>query len=181
MSGSGSASTEKDVDPGIPWYVIHTCCHHEARVETRLRQKGLEVFLPRCIRASRRCDRKKLLQVPLFPGYLFVQDLLETFTYYDILRLPGVVRILSNRGRLQQVPKETIESIRLALTSDRPYYPYSCLKKGERVRVAEGPLTGVVGIIVEAKDQKRKVIIEVELFRRAMAVEIEDEAIEPWQ
>ncbi|MDD5640757.1 MAG: UpxY family transcription antiterminator [Syntrophales bacterium] len=180
MPGARSTSLEKDADPGIPWYVIHTCCHHEGRVEERLRQKGLEVFLPRCLRASRRRDRKKLLQVPLFPGYLFVQDLLENFTYRDIIRLPGVVRILTNSGRLQPVPRETIESIRLALTSNRPYYPDSCLKKGERVRVAEGPLAGVVGIIAEAKDQKRKVIIEVELFRRAMAVEIEDEAVEPW-
>lgn len=180
MPGAISSSPGKAGDPGIPWYVIHTCCHHEVRVEERLRQKGLEVFLPRYTRASRRRDRKKFLQVPLFPGYLFVQDLLEDFTYYDIIRLPGVVRVLANRGRLQPVPQETIESIRCALNCDRPYYPYTCLTKGERVRVAEGPLAGVVGIIAETKDQKRKVIIEVELFRRAMAVEMEDEAVEPW-
>ena len=181
MSGSESTSPGQEGDSGISWYVIHTHCHHEARVEARLRQKGLEVFLPRCIKVSRRRDRKKLLRVPLFPGYLFVQDLLETLPYVDIIRLPGVVRVLANSGRLQPVPQETIESIRCALNSDRPYYPHRCLKKGERVRVAEGPLTGVVGLIVENKDQKRKVVIEVELFRRAMAVEIEDEAVEPWR
>jgi len=167
--------------PAIPWYVIHTCCHHEGRVEERLRQKGLEVFLPRFMQPSRRRDRKILLRIPLFPGYLFVQDTLETITYLDIIKLPGVVRVLAGSGRLQPVPPETIESIRLALAGDRPYYPHCYLKRGERVRVVEGPLAGVVGIIMEAKEQKRKVVIEVELFRRAMAVELGDESVEPWR
>jgi transcriptional antiterminator NusG len=170
----------EDANPGIPWYAIHTRCHHEVRVEERLRQRGLEVFLPRLMKPSRRRDRKIILRIPLFPGYLFVQNALETTTYYDIIKLPGVVQILCGSGRLQPVPQETIESIRLALAGDRPYYPYRCLKRGERVRVAEGPLVGVIGMIVEAKEKKRKVVIEVELFGRAMAVELEDEAVEPW-
>lgn len=165
---------------GIPWYVIHTRCHHEVRVEERLQKKGLEVFLPRFMQPSRRRNRKILLRIPLFPGYLFVQDALETTTYLDILKLPGVVRVLGNSSRLQPVPRETIESIRLALAGDRPYYPYRCLKKGGCVRVVEGPLAGVVGMIVEANEKKRKVVIEVELFRRAMAVELEGETVEPW-
>jgi transcriptional antiterminator NusG len=164
----------------VPWYVIHTCCHHEVRVEERLRQRGLEVFLPRFMQPSRRRDRKIILRIPLFPGYLFVQDALETTTYHDIIKLPSVVRILSGSGRLQPVPQETIESIRLALAGERPYYPYRCLKRGERVRVVEGPLAGVVGRIMEAKEKQRKVVIEVELFHRAMAVELKDEAVEPW-
>jgi transcription antitermination factor NusG len=79
------------------------------------------------------------------------------------------------------VPPETMESIRLAVASDRPYYPYRYLLKGKWVRVVEGPLTGVVGIIREHKEQKRKVVVEVELFHRAMAVELEDEAVELWR
>lgn len=162
------------------WYVIQTCCRHEVRVEERLRGKGLEIFLPRHTVASRRRDRKKLLHVPLFPGYLFVHDVLETSTYHDILKLPGVVRILGNHGQLQPVSRGTIESIRLALASDRPYYPYRYLERGKRVRVMEGPLAGVIGIIREHKGEQRRVVLEVELFRRAMAVELEDEAVELW-
>jgi transcriptional antiterminator NusG len=161
------------------WYVVHTCSHHERRVERRLQERGLEVFLP-CLTVVRRWrDRKKILQVPLFPGYLFVNDALETSSaYYDIIMAPGVVQILGNNGKLQAVPLEVIESIRLATASDRPYYPYRYLLKGRRVRVAEGPLAGVIGIIREHKEQKRKVVVEVELFHRAVAVELEDEAVE---
>ncbi len=164
------------------WYVVHTCSHHERRVEERLRERGLEVFLPRLTVVSRWRDRKKTIQVPLFPGYLFVYEALDTSsTFYDILMAPGVVRILGNNGRLQAMPPETIESIKLAVTSDRPYYPYRYLLKGKWVRVVEGPLNGVIGIIREHKEQKRKVVVEVEFFRRAMAVELEDEAVELWR
>jgi transcription antitermination factor NusG len=164
----------------MPWYVIHTCCHHEVRVEERLRHKGLEVFLPRYPMPSRRQDRKKILQVPLFPGYLFVRDDRDMPLRCDILKLPGVVRILANSSGLQPVPQKTIESIMLTLAGDRLYYPHCCLKRGVRVRVKEGPLTGVVGRIVEVKEKKRKVVVEVDLFQRAMAVELKDEAVEPW-
>jgi transcriptional antiterminator NusG len=165
----------------VAWYVIHTCCHHERQVEQRLRQKNLEVFLPRLTVVRQWQDRKKLLQVPLFPGYLFVHDVLETPIYYDIIKLPGVVRILGSKGNLQPVPPETIDSIKLTVASDRPYYPYRYLLKGKWVRVVEGPLAGVIGIIREQKEKKRKMVIEVELFRRAMAVELEDEAVELWR
>jgi transcription antitermination factor NusG len=165
----------------IPWYVIHTCCHHEARLEERLRLKGLEVFLPRYLTASRRRDRKKVLQVPLFPGYLFIHDALDSSVYYELLKLLGVVRVLANSTGLLPVPGETIESIKLAVAGNRPHYPYPYLIKGKRVRVMEGPLVGVVGIILEAKKEKRKVVIEVEIFHRALAVELEDEAVELWQ
>lgn len=166
----------------IPWYVIHTCCHHEFRVEGRLQKKGINVFLPQCRMASRRQDRQKVLQVPLFPGYLFIQDTLDTPLYYEILKLPGVVRVLADSRGLQPVPRDTIESIRLAVDAIRPQYPYPYpyLQKGKRVRVLEGPLSGVIGTILEAREEKRKLIIEVEMFRRAMAVELEDEAVELW-
>lgn len=167
-------------DAEIPWYVIQTCCHHEGSVEARLQQKGLEVFLPRHSVMSRRRDRKKLLQVPLFPGYLFIQNILEPDTYYTILNLPGVARFLAFGNRPQPVPSETIASVKLALTAERIYCPHRYLQKGKRVRVLDGPLAGVVGIIRESNTQKRKVVIEVELFKQAVAVELEDEAVEPW-
>jgi transcription antitermination factor NusG len=163
------------------WYVIHTWCHHESRVEKCLQQKNMEVFLPRITVVRRWQDRKKTLKVPLFPGYLFVHGALEGPTYYDIIKLAGVVQILGNKGSLQTVPLETIESIKLTVTSDRPYYPHRPLIRGKWVRVMEGPLAGVIGIIREQKEKKRRMVVEVELFRRAVAVELEDEAVEPWE
>lgn len=178
QKNQASRLATQDQPADAAWYVVHTCSHHENRVEARLMLQGLEVFLPRLTEVRRWRDRKKLLRRPLFPGYLFVHDVLETPTYYNIIKLPGVVRVIGTNGRLATVPPETMESIKLAVASDRPYYPYRFLLKGKWVRVVEGPLAGVVGIIREHQDQKRKVVVEVELFRRAMAVELADEAVE---
>ena len=89
-----------------------------------------------------------------------------------------MVRVLANNTGLLPLPAETIESIKLAVAGSRPHYPYPYLQKGKRVRVLEGPLAGVIGIIVEAKKEKRKVVVEVEMFHRALAVELGDEAVE---
>lgn len=111
----------------LPWYVIHTRSRHEDKVEFSLLHKGLEIFLPRITVRSRRQDRRIYLEVPLFPGYLFVHSDLESRAYYEIIRLPGVVRLLGINGRPSPVPLEKMESIKTILASDRPYSPWNYL------------------------------------------------------
>lgn len=161
------------------WYAVHTQSRHEAKVEAALQHKGLEAFLPRVITASRRRDRRILIKLPLFPGYIFVRTSLVTWEYYEILKAPGVVRLLGN-GRPFPVPEETIDSVRAIVNSDQPFYPWRYLKAGNRVRVAEGPLVGTVGVIMAQKDKKRRLIVSVELFQRSVAVELDCEAVEHW-
>jgi transcriptional antiterminator NusG len=161
------------------WYVIQTRSRHEAKVESILLDKHLECFLPRRTVPSRRRDRKRLLEVPLFPGYLFVHADLEPQIYYDIIKSPGVVRFLGSRAGITPVPAETVEAIRTTVASGQPYYPCPYLERGMRVQILEGPLAGVKGIILQKREKKRRLVIAVELFRRAVAVELEDEAVEP--
>jgi transcriptional antiterminator NusG len=161
------------------WYAVYTQSRHEAQVETALQRKGLEVFLPRVAIASRRRDRKLILQLPLFPGYIFVRTLLSSPEYHEILKAPGVVRLLGN-GSPFPVPEETIDSVKSIVDSDQPFYPWSYLKAGSLVRVMEGPLAGTVGVITAHKDKKRRLIVSVELFQRSVAVELDSEAVEQW-
>jgi transcriptional antiterminator NusG len=160
--------------------VIHTRSRHEVKVESALQQKGLEVFLPRVIVRSRRRDRKLLLEVPLFPGYLFIHITLDPVTYHDILKLKSVVRFLGGTTGPSSLASETVDSIKTIINSDRPYYPGPYLKRGMKVRIVEGPLAGTVGIIQERRDKHRRLVVAVELFRRAVSVELEEEAVEPW-
>lgn len=161
------------------WYVIHTRSRHEHKVDAGLRDKGLETFLPTMTVPSRRRDRKSLIEVPLFAGYLFVNTDLTMDAYYRIIRVPGVVRLLSLGGRCLPVPLETVQSIQTMAASGQVYYPWPYLEKGMRVRIMEGPLAGVTGIILARRDKKRRLVIAVELFRRAVAVELNDDALEP--
>lgn len=162
------------------WYVVYTACHHEFRVEQRLKRSGRETFLPWIAVPSRRCDRRLQINVPLFPGYLFIREQLTPVVYHEIVRLPGVARILRCNGGYATVCPEVIESIRQSLASLRPCGPHAFVQRGKQVRVVEGPLRGIVGIIKELKHRKRRLVITVELFKRSMAVELDDDAVEPY-
>jgi transcription termination/antitermination protein NusG len=162
------------------WYVIHTRSRHELKVESALQQKGLDIFLPRISVTSRRQDRRVQLKVPLFPGYLFVHTDLEPSNYYKIIELRGVVRLLGINGHPSPVFPPKVESIKAIVQSDRPYYPWTYLGQGRQVRIMEGPLTGTIGIILRRKEKRRHLIVAVELFQRSVAVELENEAVEPY-
>lgn len=161
------------------WYAIYVQCRHEARVESALQHKGVEVFLPRLTTISRRRDRKLLISVPLFPGYLFVRADLNSYGYREILKAPGVVRLLGN-GSPTPVPAETIDSVKAIVDSDQPFYPWPYLKTGSLVRVLDGPLAGVVGVILGRKEKKRRLVVSVELFQRSVAVDLDQGAVERW-
>jgi transcription termination/antitermination protein NusG len=163
------------------WYVIHARHQHEAKVEFALQRRGLAVFLPRITVRSRRQDRKRLIEVPLFPGYLFVQDALEDQNYYEIIKQKSVLRLLGGRsGCPTPVPVEVVTSINTIVETQRPYYPWPYLEKGKKVCIMEGPLAGTVGVVVRTLDKKSRLVVAVELFQRSVAVELEEEAVEPW-
>ena len=159
------------------WYAIYVKCRHEPRVESALQHKGVEVFLPRVTTLSRRRDRRLLLKLPLFPGYIFVRTCLTASDYHEIIKAPGVVRLLGN-GSPMPVPEETIYSVKAIVDTDQPFYPWPYLKTGSLVRVLDGRLAGVVGIILRRKEKKGRLIVSVELFQRSVAVELDSEAVE---
>jgi transcription termination/antitermination protein NusG len=166
--------------PKPAWYVIHARSHCEAKVELALQRQGLEISLPRITIRSRRQDRRLFLQVPLFPSYLFVRTVLEPCVYYEIIKLPWVVRLLGINGCPGTVPPEQVDSIEAIVAGDRPYYPWAYLGQGRQVRIMEGPLSGTIGIILRRREKKQRLVVAVELFQRSVAVELEDEAVEPY-
>ena len=159
------------------WYVIHAQIRKEIDVELTLRRQGLEIFLPRVTVPSRRRDRKVTLWVPLFPGYLFLNANLDTRIFHKIIKAHHVFRLLGN-GSPAPIPEAEVEAIKTIVSGDRPYYPWTFMEKGKRVRVIDGPLAGVEGIILEMREQKRRLVVSVELFQRSVAVELKDDAVE---
>ncbi len=163
---------------GLAWYVIHTCSRQEVKVETGLRRKGLETFLPRVRVRSRRRDRLQMLDASLFPGYLFVRTSLNESDYYHIIKQDGVVRILGTKEQYTPVPDYTVESIRYLVNSDQLIFPWTRLEPGKCVRVIRGPLAGVSGVIVRLKKGTTRLVINVELLGRSVSAEIAEAAIE---
>ncbi len=159
------------------WYVVYAQTRKEREVEMALQRQGLETFLPLAIIPSRRRDRKVTLQVPLFPGYLFIHAAFDTTVFHKIIKTHYVFRLLGN-GKPTPIPEAEVEAIRTIVSGGRPYYPWRFLEKGKRVRVIYGLFAGIEGIILEMHRQKRRLVVGVELFRRSVAVELDNEAVE---
>lgn len=153
------------------WYALHTKSRHEARVGSRLAQLGLEVFLPWEQVPSRRRDRRRLIQVPLLPGYLFVRSALEPWMHLSLLRTPGVVRLLSQQGRPVPVPPHEIDSLRrlCQLSQALRHAPF---RPGQLVRVVSGPLAGVVGSIERVRSGGQRLVVSIQALRRALSVDL---------
>jgi transcription termination/antitermination protein NusG len=121
-----------------------------------------------------------LIQVPMFPGYLFLRSIGDKATYIEVLKTRGVTRILGERwDRPGTVADEEIETVQRLLAANVPVVAHAYLQEGQRVRITAGPLTDVEGILVHAKPHKGLLVVSVNLLRRSVAVELDCTAVVP--
>ncbi len=161
------------------WYAVYTRSRHEQKVYDRLLRKGIETFLPMIERWSRRKDRRKKIKLPLFPGYLFVRSLMDAHSHLEILKTDSVVRILGNDGTPIPIPEEQIQAIQSLIKNGVAVTPCAYLKEGMRVRVVNGPLAGIVGILVKTQHKKHRLILSVDIIKESVSVEIDELDVEP--
>jgi transcription elongation factor/antiterminator RfaH len=159
------------------WYVLHTRSRHESVVTEGLSKKSMEVFLPRIKVRSTRRDRKAMIHVPLFPGYVFLKTDLHPHTHLEIVKTVGVVRLIGTQQGPVPVAEDTIASLKIMVAAEKPIVTGQRLQPGDRVLVVNGPFTGVVGIFVRYRNQSR-VVVNIEALGQCAGVEVEEEDIE---
>ncbi len=165
-------------DKMIPaWYVLHTKSRAESVVHEQLLKKRIEVFLPRIIVPSRRKDRKKMIRMPLFPGYLFVHSDLHPHHHLEIVKTVGAVKLIGDKHGPVNVPDETIASLQIMVASEQPITTGTFFTKGDRVMVVNGPFSGVIGSFERYQGQDR-IIVFIEALGQFAAVEINAEDVE---
>jgi transcription antitermination factor NusG len=130
----------------------------------------VESFLPLYETINRWKDRKVRVQLPLFPGYLFVH--LDLADRLNVLQVAGVARFVNFGGTAIPVPTPDIESLRAGLIGGLRVEPHPYLKLGRRARVKYGPLQGMEGILLKKKNKER-FVISLDLIMRSVAVEID--------
>ncbi|HEX7538769.1 MAG TPA: UpxY family transcription antiterminator [Syntrophales bacterium] len=165
----------------MPWYAIHTRSRHESKVCDGLSLKSIDAFLPKIEAWSRRKDRRKKIQIPMFPGYLFVQlATADNEARIDILKTAGVVNILgTSRGNIPiAVPDEKIETIRRLVDSKVEIQHYRYPRGGERARILDGAFKEIEGIVVKADPRKDLFVITIEILQRAVAIEMQGFQVE---
>jgi len=158
------------------WYAVYTKSRHEKVVAEELWHKEIEVFLPLRSVISRWKDRRKEVQFPLFPGYLFVNVPIRE-RRLDILKVPSVVRIVGYENKPIPIPGDQISAVRTLVFSKLPYDPFPAIVVGNRVRVKRGPLRGLDGVLVEKKTNYR-FVISIDLIQQAVACEIDAADVE---
>jgi transcription antitermination factor NusG len=152
------------------WYAAYTRANHERRVADQLAEREVEHFLPEFESVRRWKDRKVRLQMPLFPGYVFVHLALRD--RLRVLQVPGVARLVGFGGRPTALPDEQVEGLRGGLDGQLRAEPHPYLTAGRRVRVKTGPLAGTEGILLRRRGNFR-VVISIELIQRAVAVDVD--------
>jgi len=162
----------------LKWYAIHTRSRFEQKVHDGFLGKSIETFLPKAQVMSRRKDRRKKILIPLLPGYVFVHTDLNPETYWGIIKTVGVVRMIGFEGKPVPARDEEISSLMILNGTDRTVQNRVYMKRGDRVIIMEGPLKGLVGFYLRHKGQTEKVVVNIELLHRSLAVEIEDWALE---
>jgi len=157
------------------WWALYTRHQYEKAVAEMLSAKGFEVFLPLFGSIRRWKDRTKLLTLPLFPSYVFVRGKLDR--RLQIVTTPGVHMILSCGEKLAVIPEAEIQAIRMSMGGMNQVEPHPFLKCGQRVRVKQGPLGGVEGILIRKKNMYR-LVLSVEMLAQSVAVEIDAADVE---
>jgi transcription antitermination factor NusG len=160
------------------WYVLHTRSHCEQLVCDQLAAKGFHLFLPKIDAWSRRAGQRHLISVPMFPGYLFLQHAMDKRSSVEVRKARGLVRILGESWEKPGiVPDAEIEAIQTTLRASVPVMSHAYLREGQRVRITQGSLRGVEGILLQSKPTKGLLILSVDLLQRSIAVEIDCNAV----
>jgi transcription termination/antitermination protein NusG len=157
-----------------PWYGIRTRSNHEKVAAAVLRGKGYDPYLPLYRLPRNRQDAQGDGQHPLFPGYVFCR--FNVKKRLPILMTTGVISVLGFGKEPAAIPDEEIEKVRVVLRSGLPAEPCAYLREGLRVRVKDGSLDGVEGILVKRKNQYR-MVVSVTMLQRSISVEIDSDRL----
>jgi transcription termination/antitermination protein NusG len=158
------------------WYAAYTCAHHEKRVAAELRMREVESFLPLYSSMRRWKDRRVQLELPLFPGYVFVRLALRD--RLRVVQIPSVVRLVGFNGLPAALPDEEMEILRSGLCQSLGAEPHPFLTIGRRVRITNGPFAGLEGILKRKKGNLR-VVVSLELIQRSVAVDVDAADVRP--
>lgn len=164
----------KDVDQPR-WYVLFVRSNQEKKVAEALRGRHVEYFLP-CYKSLRQWkDRRVMLEIPLFPGYVFLR--LPLAERARALTVPNVVTLVGTRNQPSAISEEEIAWIKLGIEHGRAE-PYPYLTLGQRVMVTEGVMCGMEGILVRKRNDTR-VIVSLDSIARSFVVEVDASCVRP--
>jgi transcription antitermination factor NusG len=173
LRASPDDGSETDAD-ALRWYACYTRARAEKRVEQLLRERGFETFLPLVRRLSQWKDRRKRVDWPMFPSYVFSRFTLAES--YRVLSVPGLAALVKVNGRPVPIAEEELDNVRRFARAlqdgDAPPEPVPYLEEGEWVEVVGGAFAGVRGVVVERRG-RRRVMVGLKTIGQGLEVDID--------
>jgi transcription termination/antitermination protein NusG len=167
--------TESPYQPN--WYAILTRSRHEKLVHSKLQAKGVTSFLPLVSRVHKWSDRKQTVEIPLYPGYTFVQMAATADNYYSVMRTTGVAQFVGDGRKGIPIPEKEIEDLRTIVSQKHPFAPHPFLKTDQRVRIRGGCLDGVEGTLIS--QSSKSLVVSVEIIRKSISISVDGYDVEP--
>ena len=160
------------------WFAVHTRSRFEKKVLSQLQEKGIETFLPLLSAKHKWSDRLRVVQQPLFPGYVFVRISVRKDPRIAVLRTIGVTSFVGLRGVGTPIPADEIHAIQMVLEQRVPFRLFPYLNIGRRVRIRGGCFDGIEGILTAISGDD-SLVVSVHLLRRSIAMRISGYQVEP--
>jgi len=158
------------------WFAVYTCSRHEKRVGQQLEMREIEHYLPLYRTQRKWSDGSRVtLDLPLFPGYLFV--CIQRTQRVRVLEVPGVLAVVNGMGgEPEPLPASEIDALRFGL-AERRTAPHPLLKVGQRARIRSGAFAGMEGVVVQMKYSLR-VVLTMDSIMQSFAVEVDSGELE---
>jgi transcriptional antiterminator RfaH len=165
---------QKDITP--KWHAVYTRPRFEKQVCDRLLEQGIEAYLPLIKTMRQWSDRKKMVEIPLFSSYVFVN--IERKHYDQVLQTFGAVKYITFEGKAATIPPEQIDQLKIIVNSNEKIETtWETRKKGDRVMVTSGSLKGLKGELITDGDRK-KVLVRIDSIDQNLTVEVHASLIE---
>ena len=160
------------------WFAIQTWPRYEKKVATELERKDVKVFLPLLKNKRKWSDRTRVVELPLFPSYVFVSIQQTPDARVPVLRTNGVTSFVGVRGVGTPVPESEIGSVRTLLERGISFQVYPFLSIGQRVRILSGSLRGVEGVLTGKANDDQSLVVSIQIIQRSVAIRLSGYQVE---
>jgi transcription antitermination factor NusG len=174
---SNTAGSDEMCNAEVGWYAVRTRSRQEKVASAMLKTHGIEHYLPLRSELRQWSDRKQVVEMPVFSGYLFVKVNLMTDSRFAVLKSPGVVAFVGNHSGPLPIPEREIQDIRTVLTARVEYSLCPSLNEGDRVRVIRGALAGIEGTLAICNSTSR-LLVSVATIRQSLKLSVLREDVE---
>lgn len=160
------------------WYVVYTSYNSEKKIFQELNKRNIDAFLPTTKKIRQWSDRKKEVECPLFPNYLFVNVPPENL--WTVLMVNGVIKFVSFEGKPAIVSDVEVDLVRRVVLYANGITMEGCngnYSKGQKVRVNRGPLQGLKGVIAFEKT-KTRLCLQLNIINQVLSIDIDAESID---